>query len=380
MSLVSLADALQYLGVASQYFTITADNDALIFTSSSGGPVTIDVTDGTYEGAALATLMTTLMNANTTLTGTGTITFAVTYSSTTGKFTIDAGTGKTIAYTHTGSDGGLTFGFNQAHSAAQTITSDLAAGDPSEDVEDIVNWVDKQVKRSCRRDFEETTYAEWYDGEPYNDFYLPEYPITEFYRMCLGARDAVLISNSATCAYATASVSLTGLTLLVVGGSDAGTDSLLFADYTTLTTLVAAINAAGNGWTASLVDSDFGIYPSTELKPDKGISCDDTGYLRMPETPETDLEIDETTGRVTKAGTWGKARNGIFAHYKGGFSTLPADLVEAVKTIIGFYYQKKIDGTFGLSVYDTGGVRATFEAEIPESARNVLDSYRRPLF
>lgn len=107
------------------YYRITSSNDVLVLTSDEGGPVSIDVPDGAYTEDGLATALQTAMNASTALTGTGTITFAVTYDATTNKFTIDAGTGHTISYTHTGSDAGSTFGFREDHAAAQTITSDI---------------------------------------------------------------------------------------------------------------------------------------------------------------------------------------------------------------------------------------------------------------
>ncbi len=116
---------------AHHFFTIDSGNDVLNFTSDQG-TADIDVADGDYAtGAAMATALQTAMNANNTLTGTGTITFAVSFSGTTKKYTIDAGTGHTIAYDHysTNNDGGFTFGFNDSKDAAQTITSQMARGD-----------------------------------------------------------------------------------------------------------------------------------------------------------------------------------------------------------------------------------------------------------
>lgn len=110
--------------VESTQFSVTSACDVVIFTSSSGGPVSIDVPDGIYTGATLATALQAAMNANNTLTGTGTITFAVSYDTSTKKFTIAAGTGKTIAVTVTGSDGAEMFGFTVAAAAAATVTSD----------------------------------------------------------------------------------------------------------------------------------------------------------------------------------------------------------------------------------------------------------------
>lgn len=95
-------------------------NDVLVFTSDQGGPVNIDIDDGRYDPANAATTLQTALNANTTLTGTGTITFVVTSDA--NQFTIDAGTGHTIAFTYSGSDGAAVWGFTGNIAAAQTIT------------------------------------------------------------------------------------------------------------------------------------------------------------------------------------------------------------------------------------------------------------------
>jgi len=110
--------------VTNEQFRISSSNDVLVLTSSEGGPVSIDVPDGFYSGSDLAQALEDAMNADNTLTGTGTITFSVAYNTSTYKFTIDAGTGYTIAYTNSGSDAGTTFGLTADASASQTIVSD----------------------------------------------------------------------------------------------------------------------------------------------------------------------------------------------------------------------------------------------------------------
>lgn len=107
-------------------YNITSSNDVLVFTASSGGgPVSVDVPDGTYSGDALATALQVAMNADDTLTDTGTVTFTVTWSNTTNKFTITADVGN-ITYTNVGSDGGAMFGFTTDQGPSGSIVSDTA--------------------------------------------------------------------------------------------------------------------------------------------------------------------------------------------------------------------------------------------------------------
>lgn len=116
---------------ATDFFTISASNSDIVFTSSEG-TATITTASAAYATpAALATALQTAMNADNTLTGTGTITFAVSHSSSTGKYTIDAGVGNTISldYFNAATNGAYVLGFNIDKALAQTITSDESRGE-----------------------------------------------------------------------------------------------------------------------------------------------------------------------------------------------------------------------------------------------------------
>jgi hypothetical protein len=109
--------------VSNNLYRITSANDVLVLTSDEGGPVNVDVPDAYYTPAGLATALAAAMNGSTDLTG-STITFAVAYSTSTLTFTLNATSSHTLAYTHTGSDAAVEFGFTASHSASQYLYSD----------------------------------------------------------------------------------------------------------------------------------------------------------------------------------------------------------------------------------------------------------------
>ncbi len=109
-------------------FRIASSNDILSLTSNLGGPVAVDIPDGIYNGYELADTLALAMNSNTVLTGKGKIKFTVAWDIRDQLFTIDAGAGHTIAYQSSGSDAGLTLGFNASIPAARSITSQIACG------------------------------------------------------------------------------------------------------------------------------------------------------------------------------------------------------------------------------------------------------------
>lgn len=106
------------------YFKIiTGANDTATLTCPAGNG-TITVTPGTYTGAQLATEVQTQMNVNATLIDGGSVSYTVTYNSTTRKFTIAASAG-TIAYDRTTYKSQLMrdLGWTASATSAASITS-----------------------------------------------------------------------------------------------------------------------------------------------------------------------------------------------------------------------------------------------------------------
>lgn len=375
MSIISLTEALAFLGTGTGYFSITAENDVLYMTSDEGS-ANIDIPDLTYEGDDLATALQTAMNANATLTG-GTITFSVSYSSTTYKFTISAGAGHTISIDVSASDGALEFGFTSDPTAAVSITSDQAAtDDPTAIVQTILNGVDSFVKGYCRRDFEETDYKEYYNGKGTQKLFLNQYPIISVSRLSIGRNNAIKINNSATSTYATVSVTATGVTL----NKDGTETPLLFSSYATITLMAAAI-AGETNWSAEVMNTNYASYASSELIKVMGRQCLNTSwaYLEIPEEPEDEFEPYEDEGYIYRAGGFPRGRRNIMVDYTGGYASadMPADLKLSCMILVKYLYQKREEETFTVSRYSLGNVSATLEKEMPSEVRLVLDRYRK---
>ena len=272
MALITQAEALAWLGIEAAYFDISAVNNVLILNYNIGGDTTVTMADGTYTASQMASQMKTQIDSALSATST------VTFDSSTTKFTIDVGGGNTIAYTNSGSNGGTTFGFTVDASAAQAITSDSETGDPTAIVDSIQDEVEKLIKNYCHKDLESTTHTEKYNGNGTRDLYVDNYPITAVSRLSIGARTAINIRNTVENTTASVSVSSTTLTLTRDGSADA---TLLFATYTTMTTLVAQVNATGSGWIAEVIVSDFNDYKSTDLILKMGLNVNDGVWVHL---------------------------------------------------------------------------------------------------
>lgn len=382
MAITTLDDCLAFLGIDRGYFVVDSASNVLTLTSSSSTPtaVTITLTSGNYDGAGLASHVQTQMNASTVLTGTGTITFAVSYSATTRKFSINAGTGKTMAYTHSTSTAGLTLGFDSDKAATQTITSDVEAGDPTQIVSSIKDEVEEFVSGYCNRTFESTAYRlERYDGGN-QIINLFNYPVTAVDRVAISTLNVIRIMNSNDYSTATVSVNTDGLRLVLDGTADT---TITFALNATMSAVVAAVNALGNGWSAELASSIYGNFKSTELIPVYGQNVINSNWVDLHKTddPEDDFFVDIAKGQIRKHSGWPFGFRNVYVDYTAGYSSsnMPKDLQLAVKIIVQFIYNKKDDDSFGVSEYRAHNIWASFDKEetIPKEAQRIIFRHKR---
>lgn len=376
MAIVSLADILDFCDVDVGYFTIDASHDVLVLTYSTGSATNIDCDDGTYNGTDLAS---ELQDRASSGLSTG---LTVSYSSTgTKKFTLTATTGETIAYTHTGSDAGLTFGFNQDHAAALSITSDLAAGDPSAILESIRDSVEDWVEAYCHKVFESASYAKYYDGNGEQYLQLDDYPITALTRVAVGRRLAIRVKNTYDYTNASISVTSTGLVLTKDGTSDS---TITFASNATMGAVVTAINLLGSGWSATIESSDYTNFKSSELVEMFGKSAieDNWVYLDIPNRAIDDFEVFPVRGEMYRGMGWPEGNRNIFVEDTAGYSstTMPKDLQLAVKIIVKSIYDRRKDELFGTKQYRVGDISVTCEdGDVPREALAILSKFKRHL-
>ena len=245
----------------------------------------------------------------------------------------------------------------------------------------IQEGVEKWIKNYCHKDFESTTYAEYYSGEGNLYLQLDHYPITALTRVATGRRTAIRVINTSTATSATVSVNSTGL---IFTKDDTSDSTITFATYTTMSTVVSAINLLGNGWTATIESSDYSSFKSSELVEMYGKSAIDSNYvyLDMPEEAIDNFEVYTQRGEIYKFGGWPEGYRNIYVKYTAGYSaiTMPKDLQLAIKIIVKSVYQKRNDDSYSVKDYSVGDVRIAMEdGDIPKEAVNILNRHRRIL-
>jgi len=239
----------------------------------------------------------------------------------------------------------------------------------------VEDWVQDVY---CRRTLLSTDYRERYDGTGDSYLILDNYPVTAVAMLSIGIEEVIRVENTNAGAYASVSVSSTGVTL----NKDGTSTTLAFATYLTMTTLVAAINLQ-SGWSAVLSSSAYGSYPSNLLVEKMGLQCIDSAEvgLEMPQVGEYDFEVDAKRGMIYSPFGFPAGIQNVYVSYTAGYtsSTIPEDLKLATMIIIKNIYQSRSEESFGMTGYSVSGISVSFEQEpMPKVAKDILDRrYRR---
>lgn len=101
---------------------IRADNKALVFSYNGGAAVTVNLTEGVYYAAFLAAHMQAQINKFLFCS------ITCIWDEVNRTYRYEAGIGNTLAFTLAGSTAASTVGFNRNHTAANSITTDVALG------------------------------------------------------------------------------------------------------------------------------------------------------------------------------------------------------------------------------------------------------------
>ena len=353
--IVDFTDILNFLDVDIGYFVVNASHDVLVLTYDAGSATNVEVTDGTYNGTELAAHLKTKIDTAFTITST------VTYSTTTKKFTIAVAAGHTIAYTNTGSDAGLLFGFNADHAAALSITSNIAASDPSAIISVIHGSVEDWVENHCYRKFEDALYVkERHNGKDQNIIYFEQYPV-------LAVNLDGLVWDA------------TGKTVTRVDGGSFITDGFEAADK------VLVQNSDSNSGLLTIATGGVAALAITFTDTIVADTSDDNVILSLfRELWINDTEVDEDDFEVFSdhiyynAG-FSEGHGNIRLTYYIKYSIINInDLKLAIKIIIKAIWQARQEEIFGVKNYKVGDVSITCEeSDIPKEAEAILNKYKK---
>lgn len=226
---------------------------------------------------------------------------------------------------------------------ATTYASELAA---------IITAVSAWVKKYCGRDFIAANYREMIDGNGRREIHLTQYPIIDIRFISDDTTNAMQVRYTGSANVATVEVEdRTSLKLKRQSGGAETTDATLaFSTYTTLTTLVAAVNNTTD-WSATRLTTDQDQQDTFRLLPFEGGNARGVWLTIETESdPETDYHVNDVTGEITRDfSVWTKGKRNYVAWYSAGYGTvgsatsadLPADLRMIVWRLVAHAFHNR---------------------------------------
>ena len=233
----------------------------------------------------------------------------------------------------------------------------------------LITAASDSIRRACNRDFSQTSYTEYYSGGMYirEPLRLRQFPVLEITRVATNPRAALLVQNvdSGTNQRATVETTTTSLRVLRVASATVTTNDLLFTTYPTIASLVAAVNALGNGWSAQVIDA-FANWPAADLKPLQGAVSALFGGRQL-ELYTEDLQpfvtwppgdpwgeeagyqafcgwrLDDETGEIY--GRFPRGQLNVRIDYSAGFATIPQAIQEACVQLVCDLYNAGLVNT-----------------------------------
>lgn len=265
----------------------------------------------------------------------------------------------------------------------------------SERLERTHKGIDEQVKNWIGWNPEQVAHVnKLYDGSGTTDLFLDEKHVTAFTRA--GLREEAIriknISTDATNAYVTVDQANDQISCVQQGGTNAGTNTVDLTSDTTLTTVVAAINAFGGGWSSEIVSSNFNSYLSANLLDVDGQFVGawngaEPGFydFDMAGVPFQGVELYEEQGRLYYASGFRKGRKRICVSYTSGYTDalMPDDLKLGVLILVQSISSRSSVGSLNISEYSLGHLRVKYGgngnggASDIETAIQYLDQFRK---
>lgn len=257
----------------------------------------------------------------------------------------------------------------------------------------IVTAVSDAIRRFCRREFDSQSFDELYNGSGRRRLLLRQFPILAVSRVAASPTTVLRITNtSSSNQRATVAVTSTGLSLTRVASGSSSTDtSITWAGNATLAAVANAVNALGNGWSAT-AEANYSLWPSADLRSLQGAlnAKDRQAELKLHVEELSNYQVHAEAGILLIGTTqdsffdtgyplsvWTPGIQNYRVVYTAGFSTVPEPVQEAAaQWVAALFWQTKRDP--GLAQEQVVGAvfRTPHKDWPPESVRQLLVPYR----
>lgn len=256
---------------------------------------------------------------------------------------------------------------------------------------ELINFVSAQIETICGRKFVARNYRHRHDGKCQERLVLRARPVQHITRITYGSANAMTLTYTGSSVRASASVyrnpespDAGGVRLNTVNSSGVATsNNLTFADYPSVSLMVAAIGGI-SGWSATtLIDM-----PAADLQPSGGQNAlNSTVTFTYPDQDADSYTVNQDSGIVQfdnlssypwpdedRSRRFWKQHQGVLVEYRAGYETVPGD-VELIT-------REMVKEVFGLSTENTavkssslGPYSVSFNDKQTEKVKTSLSAY-----
>lgn len=251
----------------------------------------------------------------------------------------------------------------------------------------MLNGVTDAIERYCKRHFKQADYALWMNDKGHSRLWVPNRPISEVKMISDGIVEVISLrheDDDASWAFTRATDSVVVITSET--GSVETSTSFTYADYASITALVAAMDAVAN-WDVDLLSANYGIKNPSNIRPIEASYCrDQYVYLSAPYWYVNDYQVEYDKGCIVwNSAKFPKGVNNIYISYTGGYADgeVPPELTTAVlqlcRMVAGSIEDDPTLKSFRLGDYAwTKAVSLLADEHISTKYSRLLDAFRVP--
>ena len=253
----------------------------------------------------------------------------------------------------------------------------------------MINRATSAIQKFTGLDLIEATYREIRDWDGSSDVMTDQYPIISVQLLSTSREPAFSIKNTSADAYnAYIQITDSTMTLVVQGGTNAGSNEETLSDHANLTALQTAITALGKGWSMTNLTTQIALWSPTELLPVSGLRAKENFVdVDIPGDPDDNFVIDNDAGIISGATIFHpgfssshSGRQVMTIRYTAGYATTPADLDQICIDLTKVYFDSRTrDGgleseKIGDYSYKIGDIMS---GNMPDSIKLRLSGYMR---
>jgi hypothetical protein len=275
-----------------------------------------------------------------------------------------------------------------------------------------IDAASQAIQKWAKRDYVQTDYVEVLNSRGFSAIQTRQYPINSITRLATTPTPVLQITNTSTSATrataalattgdASTGLTATGITLNVWINGAQTTNTIAFSANETLTTLAAAIGAAGNGWTATAL-LPYQNWPAADFIPVIGAqSCvnNSSANFQIHTQDVTDYSVMWETGQIRfnnqtldpifalmnlnaspVLNVFPPGWQSIRVEYNAGYATTPGPIAQAcLITVKSLMQELQLATNYRSETvdkwrYELAGMD---ERAIPDSARKLIAAFGR---